>query len=165
MVCGTRCEGRFKGCTAVWSRGATPPALVAPRPSPPRDEEGSSRQSTPPNGAEPVVQSGVPGPVVPQRPPSPRPSDDILRAVVSALETVGAELRAMRAKVDDVGIAPAIASSASHAVEHVAELLDHLPQHVDAAVRTALDAWTAPEPTPGDNGISSVRPTSPDFTP
>jgi hypothetical protein len=152
-ACGAYCEGRFKGCQAVWARGGTPPVVISPpAPSsierPPVDATpADAGPSTPevPSEPTPVPVSGLapahelppsasaPGVAGPRL--SPR-DDDLLRAVCSALETVGAELRAMRTVVDGNGRHGG--SQTEPVLDRLAELLDRFPARMQAAVREAV---------------------------
>jgi hypothetical protein len=135
LVCGTRCEGRFQACSEVWGRGAAP-AFVAP-PAP--------RVAPPPEvdpAPAPGPTAGVPAAAV----PSPA-TNEVLRAVCSALETVGAELRAMRAALDQ-GHDPPDGVQSIRAMERMTEMLDRLPDQVQSAVRGALHSAPAATSSP-----------------
>lgn len=146
-VCGTRCEGRFKACTAVWSRGAHDVAFLAPASAP-------ASAPAPVAGSIPRPAAGVAldDPPRPAAPPTPTPTnlfvEDSLRAICTALEAVGAELRSLRTAVD-AGRTASRGGPEDHAVlDRLAELLHRLPVQVRAAVREAMSRPAAEQAHP-----------------
>lgn len=87
---------------------------------------------------------------------------------MTALETVGAELRGLKADLQRAGGAPAEAPPAGDAIKRLAERLDRLPDQMRSAVRAALHPSPAPEQPQAGGGrptLGAVARPSPDATP
>ena len=138
VTCGVRCEGRFKGCRAVWARGPTEVRVVAARPARVADDSLVPEVVA---DAAPLLTPATMG----------RAPDEMLQSLTGALEVVGAELRAMRAAIDGNGSPKAGGPDA--VLDRLAELVDRLPGRVRTVVRETM-AESGRDERRGPFGIS-----------
>lgn len=158
VECGVVCSGRFRGCGAVWDRGPVQQPVVRRRVAKP----------VPPVAAVASVDPSPAASVAPGPSPAAAPSGgastpiatggDRVSAFLMALDDVRSELRDLHAAVERQQEFLAAAERRERAMADVADLLDHIPARVSAAIRGALaEVGTARTVTSGPPPIDAAE--------
>ena len=163
VECGVVCSGRFRGCGAVWDRGPVAQPVVRRRPAKAPANGAAEPVGTAP--AEPVMSlpampmaAAAPPVAATAPPPVAGAGGDRVSAFLMALDDVRSELRALHEAVERQQEFLAAAERRERAMADVADLLDHLPARVSAAIRGALaEVGTARPVTGGPPPIEAAE--------
>jgi hypothetical protein len=118
-VCGTRCEGRFDGCTDVWARGPVQGDFV--RLAPTRAKRNGSQSAHAEQDSSPRDIAWAP----------PMRHGDGIGEVLQSLQKLEQRLNTLEMTMLD--------SQSAIARSEVAELLEKLPRRLGQEIRAALD--------------------------
>lgn len=153
-ACGTTCPGRFTGCASVWARGPVPVAVTR-RPL-------RSRRETVASGGEPSAgEAAIDAPggdaaaELAGATQGDGPPAALLRGILDGLEANASAVRALHAKLDELGARldglaqrdrssghapePALDGAAGeHERDEVLAALDELPRRIATALATVL---------------------------
>lgn len=161
VECGVVCSGRFRGCGAVWDRGPVAQTVVRRRPAKAPSNGASAPVGTAPaepTPTPPVMPTSAPAPPVAATVPPLAASGDRVSAFLMALDDVRSELRALHQAVERQQEFLAAAERRERAMADVADLLDHIPARVSAAIRGALaEVGTARPVTGGPTPIEATE--------